>query len=65
MKRDRSIQKETGSSGDNEKAVIERINQLGYDIDYRNKIIYWIRETITARSEGLYSSCVAIIEAGR
>jgi hypothetical protein len=62
LKRDR----DTGSSYNaNETAVDNRITQLSDDIDDRNRIIIWIRETITARSQEVYSLCRTIIEAER
>ena len=64
MERDRVIQKETGSSSsnDNERAVIHRISQLENDIDYRDKMLRWIRQTIADRSQEVYSSCAAIMK---
>lgn len=46
----------------NENAVDYRIKQLISDIDYRDRIIAWIRETITDRSQSVHSACAAIIE---
>jgi hypothetical protein len=60
MERDKSL-----LSNYNERVVIGRINQLESDLDYRNKIIEWIRQTIVGRFEIVYSSCAVIINAGR
>jgi hypothetical protein len=50
---------------DNENVVIERIKQLQADMDYRYKIIEWVRKTIHERSQTVYSSCTEIINTGR
>jgi hypothetical protein len=64
--RDRGVAKETGDSSFsvNEEVVIDSVNELIKDINYRNEIISWIRQEITVRSERVYSLCATIIEAG-
>jgi hypothetical protein len=64
MERDKVVQKDTGSSSsdDNERAVMRRISQLDNDFDYRNKMLRWIRQRISDRSQEVYSSCAAIMK---
>jgi hypothetical protein len=54
--RDRGVAKETGdtSFSVNEEVVIDRANELIKALNYRNEIIFWIRQEITVRSESVY-----------
>jgi hypothetical protein len=44
--------------------IDDRITQLKIDIDYRDKVIIFIRQAIADRSQKVLSLCAAIIQAG-